>query len=104
MLVKSHKEPKKVELRKKEGKVNEYFLRKNISSKEITNEQETTTMYEYEEVKIKLVERNNILDYINNNFEDLFQIGITEENTPEPPSKQERIDELENTLMQLLGV
>ena len=105
MQVTSHKNPQKVELRQEQGKVREYFLRDNITEEQVENEQgDLITQYKYDEVRVKLVNRANIEDYINNNFYLLFEQGQLEEQTPSNPSQDERISELEDTILNLLGV
>jgi hypothetical protein len=105
MQVTSHKNPQKVELRQEQGKVREYFLRDNITEEQVENEQgDLITQYKYDEVRVKLVNRANIEDYINNNFYLLFEQGQLEEQTPDNPSAEERISELEDTILSLLEV
>lgn len=104
MLVKSHREPKQFELRKKDGKVLEYYLRDNIVTEEVTFEDTTETQYKYDEVKVKLIDRVNLEQFITDNFNDLFQRGIFEETKPNKPSTDERIENLEDTILQIMGV
>ena len=105
MQVTSHKNPQKVELRQEQGKAREYFLRDNITEEQVENEQgDLITQYKYDEVRVKLVDRANIEDYINNNFNLLFEQGKLEEQTPDNPSAEERISELEDTILSLLEV
>ena len=105
MQVTSHKNPQKVELRQEQGKAREYFLRDNITEEQVENEQgDLITQYKYDEVRVKLVDRANIEDYINNNFYLLFEQGQLKEQTPDNPSAEERISELEDTILSLLEV
>ena len=105
MQVTSHKNPQKVELRQEQGKVREYFLRDNITEEQVENEQgNLITQYMYDEVRVKLVNRANIENYINNNFNLLFEQGQLEEQTPSNPSQDERMSELEDTILNLLEV
>lgn len=104
MQVRSHKEPQKIELRQNNGKVKEYFLRSNITTEQTEQEEETVTMYVYDEVKVKLVDRNNLETFIKDNFSLLFEQGQLEESIPDNPSQDERISELEDTILSLLEV
>ena len=52
-------------------------LRRNIKEKEIKNEDGSTdTLYEYEETEIIIGNRGNIEEYIEKNFDALFEMGL----------------------------
>lgn len=76
-------------------------LRRNITEKEIENEDGSTDIiYEYEETEIILVNRNNLEGYIEDNFDIIFEAGLKNENEDEE-TIEERIEELEQKLEEL---
>jgi hypothetical protein len=50
-------------------------LRKNIEQYEETFEGETQTMFKYDEVVLNLSHKENINEYVTENFEYLFSVG-----------------------------
>ncbi|MFW6029836.1 MAG: hypothetical protein ACOCRO_06235 [Halanaerobiales bacterium] len=80
-------------------------LRDDIKEKEReTEEGDMETIYEYEEVKTELVNRPNLKTYIEDNFNDIFDKALIEEQTPEEPTLKEQIDILEDELLRIEGV
>lgn len=85
----------------KEGKngIVTVLLRKNVTTK--TNEY-GDTIYEYDEVEVELADRANLIDYIQNNFDLIFNEGLAKEGLPPEPTIEERISALENALLNLI--
>jgi hypothetical protein len=103
MQVKGHKKPKKIELRQQNGKIKEYFLRDNIIQEEIENQEgNLITQYMYDEVKIELVNRNNLEIFIKDNFTKLFEKAIIKEDEPTQPKLEERLEALESMELERL--
>lgn len=76
-------------------------LRRNITEKEIENEDGSTDIiYEYEETEIILVNRNNLEGYIEDNFDMIFEAGLESE-TEHEETIEERIERLEQELEEL---
>lgn len=101
MKVNSSVRPNKFYIRKRE--LGEVFikLRKNIEEvEEEIDSGEVETIYNYDEVEVKIVDRGNLEEYINNNFEPLFKLGIRNKSKKEI-SDAEKIEELEETLMEM---
>ena len=76
-------------------------LRKNITE---TTDEEGNTIYEYDEVEVRLANRDNLTQYIENNFDAIFEQGLINEQKPNEPTEQERISALEDVIQNLLGV
>ncbi len=66
-------------IRELENGTRHLTLRKNFTEKVITNlESEEETQYEFDETDVYITDRENIEDYINDNFDTLFDQGITQ--------------------------
>ena len=102
MLVESSVYPAKIQIVNYEKGNAVVKLRKNIKEKEIENEEGTDIIYEYEETEVVLANRNNIKEYMENNFEILFEEGIAKENAIEPPTLEERLEALEEMELERL--
>lgn len=74
-------------------------LRRNVEEKQIEKENDIETVYEYDEVTIKLIDRPNLEEYIQNNFDALFNLGLQQEATPPLPTEEERIQAVEDALL-----
>lgn len=68
-------------------------LRENIALKAETEESIDHAYYEWDEVELSLVDRDNLLGYVQENFEALFAFGIEEEKRPKPKTAKELRDE-----------
>lgn len=77
-------------------------LRKGFVEKQIQHEENVEIQYEYDETNIYIVDRDNIEEYIQNNFDILFEQGLINENKPKEPSVEDRISSMENVLLNLL--
>lgn len=90
----------------KQNKVR-FILTRNVVEKELTNGIDMNNkdiIYEYEKVEIKLIERPNLNTLIKNNFDAYFNLGLEEEQKPKEPSVSERIEAIEEVLINSLGV
>lgn len=77
-------------------------LRKDIEILENSESMNpNSTMYTYNEVEISLVERENLLKYVEDNFIDLFDYGMKQEKVLPELSSEEKIQQLlkENNLL-----
>lgn len=85
----------------KEGKngIVTVLLRKNVTT---TTNEYGDTIYEYDEVEVQLADRANLIDYIQNNFDLIFNEGLAKEGLPPEPTIEERISALENALLNLI--
>lgn len=68
-------------------------LRQNVVLKADDVEDLERTYYEWDEVEIQLVDRDNLLGYVQENFDELFAFGLAEENKPKPKTAKELRDE-----------
>lgn len=68
-------------------------LRQNVCLKADDAEHLERTYYEWDEVEIRLVDRENLLGYVQENFDELFAYGLAEENKPKPKTAKELRDE-----------
>ncbi|WP_290756277.1 MULTISPECIES: hypothetical protein [unclassified Exiguobacterium] len=68
-------------------------LRQNVCLKADDEEHLEWTYYEWDEVEIRLVDRDNLLGYVQENFDELFAYGLAEENKPKPKTAKELRDE-----------
>lgn len=68
-------------------------LRQNVVLKADDVEDLERTYYEWDEVEIRLVDRDNLLGYVQENFDELFAYGLAEENKPKPKTAKELRDE-----------
>ena len=72
-------------------------LTKNVIIKDITDEitQDTRQEYEYEEIEISVPNRDNLEEYIQNNFDLLFEKGLNDfELKKQLEEKEKQIKEL----------
>lgn len=104
MKAESNIKPNQIEIKSRDNMC-KVLLRKNISEKIIENEGgNTDTLYEYDEVKVNIADRNNLKSYIENNFDMIFQGGLDKENTPPEPTEKERIEALEEAVIESVGI
>ena len=100
MLVEGSVYPPKIQVTNYE-KGNAFVkLRRNIKEKEIENEESTDTVYEYKETEVEIANRNNLKEYIENNFDMIFEAGLEKENEYQE-TIEERIERLEEELEEL---
>ena len=105
MKAESNIKPNQIKIKGKNGGMCKVLLRKNVSEKTIENEDGSTdTLYEYDEVIVELAERNNLENYISNNFDMIYQAGLDKENTPPEPTEKERIEALEEAVIESVGI
>ena len=104
MKVQSTIFPSEFLVRKTELGNSHVLLRKNIEEKQIQEEEqeEITTVYEYDEVEVVIANRVNLADYITTNFEVLFEQGLLRENEPKTPSDKERLEALEDAMLEVV--
>lgn len=99
MKVQGSAYPESIWIRNKELDYINVTLRKNVEEKQIEKEEGIETIYEYDEVTIKLIDRPNLEEYIQNNFDVLFDMGLQQEATPPLPTEEERIQAVEDALL-----
>ena len=88
--------PDNIWIRKTETGIACLRLRDNIE--EITRDEDGNieTLYQYDEIEVEIANRPNLTDYVNANFNDLFNLGIEQqEQRKNQLTDKERIDELE---------
>ncbi len=73
-------------------------LRKNIE--EFTTE-EGDTLYSYDEVEVQVADRRGLEDYVDANFDKLFDLGIEQGEAPREKTLEQRIAELEAMIKEL---
>ena len=99
MKVQGSAYPESIWIRNKElGYVN-VTLRDNVEEKQIEHDETTDTIYEYDEVTIKIVDRPNLEEYINTYFDALFEMGLQQEATPPLPTEEERLQAVEDAVL-----
>jgi hypothetical protein len=55
-------------------------LRKDFQEEIVSVDGQNVTMYTYDETDVWIVERPNIVDYVNANFTNLFELGLRQTN------------------------
>ena len=99
MKVQGSAYPESIWIRNKELDYINVTLRKNVEEKQIEKENDVETVYEYDEVTIKLVDRPNLEEYVQNNFDALFNLGLQQETTPPSPTEEERLQAIEDAVL-----
>lgn len=102
MKVQSSIYPEKILVRKIELGDAYIKLRNNIVEKEVENEGVVDTIYEFDEVEVKIANRPNLIQYIENNFSSLFEKGIQEEVQFKHPTTEERLETLELAILEMI--
>lgn len=93
--------PTKIQVKKVERGMANVLLRRNIAEKVIENEDGSTdTIYQYEETKAELANRNNLEQYIEDNFDIVFQAGLEKEGIVEE-TLEEKVTRLEQEVEEL---
>lgn len=92
MKVNSTVNPSKFYIRKVNLGVAYVRLRKNVVE---DLDEEDNTIFDYDEVEVGISDRSNLNQFIEDNFEVLFEMGLQEENKPKPLSIDEKINKLE---------
>lgn len=90
--------PDVVWVREETNGIRHITLRRNFT--EIADED--NTMYEYDEVEIYLVDRENIEEYVGNNFDTLFVAGLSNEVSEPRVTTEEKLEELAGTVNEAL--
>ena len=91
--------PERIWIRNKELDYIYITLRDNVEEKQIEHDETTDTIYEYDEVTIKIVDRPNLEEYINTYFDALFEMGLQQEATPPLPTEEERLQAVEDAVL-----
>lgn len=86
-------------LREVENGIRHVTLRKNFIEKQT---QEGDSIYEFDETNIYIPDRENAEEYVNNNFDVLFEQGLINEIKPKEPSIDDRLQAIENAIINLL--
>lgn len=85
--------PDEIQVRKREKGQALIRLRRNITE---TTGQEGDLLYDYEETNVSIADRRGLVSYVEQFFDDLFAMGLEEENKPRPKTLAERLSELES--------
>ena len=99
MKVQGSAYPESIWIRNKELDYINVTLRRNVEEKLIEKENDIETIYEYDEVTIKIVDRPNLEEYINTYFDALFEMGLQQEATPPLPTEEERLQAVEDAVL-----
>lgn len=99
MRVQGSAYPESIWIRNKELDYINVTLRKNVEEKQIEKENDVETVYEYDEVTIKIVDRPNLEEYITAHFDALFEMGLQQEATPPLPTEEERLQAVEDAVL-----
>lgn len=95
--------PKSVWIREIDNGMRHVTLRRSFTqNNKADTEGNTFDNYDYEETNIYIVDRDNIEDYINSNFDILFEQGLINEKKLSEPTTDERIFSLEKAMNDLL--
>lgn len=89
-------------IREVENGIRHITLRRNFEKKEVKHMEESEIIYEWDETDIYIVDRENILEYVTNNYNVLFEQGLINENKPVEPSIEDRIKALESAVVGVL--
>lgn len=96
--------PEQIQVKNYENGMAKVLLRRNITENTITNEDGSTdTIYQYEETRVELANRNNLEQYIQNNFDMVFQVGLDKEGIVEE-MLEEKVARLEQEVEELKAV
>ncbi|WP_214855020.1 hypothetical protein [Exiguobacterium sp. s130] len=68
-------------------------LRQNVVLKADDENELERQYYEWDEVEVTIVDRDNLIGYVQENFDALFTHGLAEENKPKPKTAKELRDE-----------
>ncbi|WP_026831457.1 hypothetical protein [Exiguobacterium antarcticum] len=93
MKVRGNASPEPVWIRCVENGEAKVRLRQNVVLKADDEENLDRTYYEWDEVELSIVDRDNLLGYVQENFEALFEHGLAEEAKPKPKTAKELRDE-----------
>lgn len=93
MKVRGNASPEPVWIRCVENGEAKVRLRQNVVLKADGEENLERTYYEWDEVEVSIVDRDNLLGYVQENFDPLFEHGLTEETKPKPKTAKELRDE-----------
>lgn len=93
MKVRSSVSPEPIWIRCVENGEAKVRLRQNVVLKADDEEKLEHTYYEWDEVELSITDRENLLGYVQENFETLFDYGLVEESKPKPKTAKELRDE-----------
>ena len=79
------------------------ILRKNVETKQREEDEGLSTYFEYDEVEVTISDRRNLADYVDANFDALFDLGVEQASQPKPLSDKERIEELEQIVADMVA-
>lgn len=68
--------PDAIWVREVENGIRHITLRKNITQETITHEDTQEIIYQFEETELFIPDRENLTDFINENFGNLFDLGL----------------------------
>lgn len=106
MIVQGSVYPESIEVKETAGSLTKVLLNRGVIEKQIELENNTGSdvVFEYEQVQVNLVERPNLKEYIESNFNLFFDLGLRNEIKPKEPTVSQRLEAMEEALMQSLGV
>ncbi len=79
------------------------ILRKNVETKQREDDEGTSTYYEYDEVETVISDRRDLADYVDANFDALFDLGVEQAVIPKSMTDSERIEELEQIVADMVA-
>jgi len=98
--------PDTIWVRGTENGLRHITLRRDFTEETIIRQEGEETQYKFEETDVFIPDRDNIEDFVTNNFGNLFDQGLLNENAPVKKTDTEintdRIEATENALMGLL--
>lgn len=93
MKVRGNASPEPVWIRCVENGEAKVRLRQNVVLKADDEENLERIYYEWDEIELSIVDRDNLLGYVQENFDALFEHGLAEEAKPKPKTTKELRDE-----------
>jgi len=99
MIVQGSASPKKIWIRYIDENNNDVIrLTRNVIEKDITDEitNNIRKFYEYEEIEISIANRNNLEEYVLNNFDAIFEKGLSD------LTLQKQIEEKDKQIKELI--
>ena len=98
--------PDTIWVREVENGIRHITLRQNFTESTVVNMGVSEISYTFNETNVFISDRDNIEDFITNNFDNLFSQGITNENAPIPKTdvelNTERISATESAINMLM--
>jgi len=94
--------------REVENGIRHVTLRRNFTEETVIRQEGEETQFVYEETNVYIPDRDNIHEFVANNFGNLFDLGLEKENAPTPKTdieiNAERISAAENAILELMMI